>query len=83
MWGRLGVTHARVNQVRGAEEEHQGVLVGPTRGGRSPLTCSLHPAVSGDALQLVTELLKIFVVGELRDPSSVLLCPTQAHPDHL
>lgn len=31
------------------------------------VTCSLRLAVSGDALQLVAELLKIFVVGEQRD----------------
>lgn len=34
------------------------------------MTCSLHLAVSGDALLLVAELLKVFVVGE-----SVLLVP--------
>lgn len=32
------------------------------------VTCSLRLAVSGDALQLMAELLKIFVVGEQRDP---------------
>lgn len=38
------------------------------QGERELVTCSLRLAVSGDALQLMAELLKIFVVGEQRGP---------------
>lgn len=38
------------------------------QGERVLVTCSLRLAVSGDALQLMAELLKIFVVGEQRGP---------------
>ena len=48
------------------------------------VTFSLHLAVSGDALQLTAELLKIFVVGEQRDPavfSSIAPRPVQTIHD--